>query len=403
MPRALRLLLAAICGITLGATAIFAISSEEQFVERRAINRTFDLRSREVADALAELRSAQQAYVAAGQGVAFWLPKVEQAMDAIAGSLATLQQLATDAASKRALAEAAATLDQIRTLDKRIRGYIASGAQLMASDIVSTEGSETVVTAARQVERARLQERQALEAFEASRRSKEAMAIAGTGALLLLVVVVLALRPAGAAVGRAVRPAIESIASGPARRPISQSEPKPPEATPPPEDPAHVAAASTIIAAAQLCTELGRVGDAAGLQTLIGRAAALLDASGLMLWMASASGEELLPALAHGYDSQTLARIPAVPRSASNAAAAAFRSATLQVVPWRAGSANGAIIAPVLSADGCIGVLSAEMRGGAEASETLQAVAAIIAAQLASVVAVPSAPAQDRPADSAAM
>ena len=57
----------------------------------------------------------------------------------------------------------------------------------------------------------------------------------------------------------------------------------------------------------------------------------------------------------------------------------------------------------MLSADGCIGVLSAEMRDGAEASETVQAVAAIIAAQLAGVVASTSAPSEERPAGSAAM
>ena len=139
------------------------------------------------------------------------------------------------------------------------------------------------------------------------------------------------------------------------------------------------------------------------MKTLLGRAAELLDASGLMLWMATASGAELRPALAHGYDPQTLARIPPVPRSAGNAAAAAFRTATLQIVLSRPGSSKGAIVAPVLSADGCIGVLSAEMRDGAEASETVQAVAAIIAAQLAGVVASTSAPGEERPADSAAM
>ena len=53
----------------------------------------------------------------------------------------------------------------------------------MAADIVFTEGGETVVTAARQVERARIQERQGLDAFEASRRKQEAMALAGAGGL----------------------------------------------------------------------------------------------------------------------------------------------------------------------------------------------------------------------------
>jgi hypothetical protein len=50
------------------------------------------------------------------------------------------------------------------------------------------------------------------------------------------------------------------------------------------------------------------------------------------------------------------------------------------------------VVAPVLTADGCIGVLSAEIRDGGEASETVQALAAIVAAQLAGVLASTPAP-----------
>jgi hypothetical protein len=413
MSRAPRLVLAAMCCIATGAAAMFVLTSEKQIAERRTNVRAFDLRAREVTDALADLRAAQQAYVAAGQGVAFWMPKVDQTMDAVAGSLLTLQQSAAAAASKGALDEVSTTLGEFNTVDKRIRGYLTSGAQLMAADIVFTEGGGTVVTAARLVERARIEERQGADAFEASRRKQEAMALAGAGGFLMLVIAVLALMPArarrsdpipsAASDGRDLRPTADSTDDTVALRYIARPEPKPRERTAVPLEVAKPADASTLTSAAQLCTELGRVGDTDALKTLLGRAADLLEASGLMLWMATASGGELRPALAHGYDPQTLARIPPVPRSAGNAAAAAFRTATLQVVRPRPGSAKGAIVAPMLSADGCIGVLSAELRDGAEASETVQAVAALIAAQLAGVVASPPAPSEERPAGSAAM
>ncbi len=213
----------------------------------------------------------------------------------------------------------------------------------MAADIVFTEGGEAVVTAARQVEGARIQERQGLDAFEAERRKQETMAIAGAGGLLLLVIAVLALMPAraarrsdstssGTSAGRDVRPSADSVDDGLALRPIGRPEPKPRQPAAVPLEVSKHPGAPTIKAAAQLCTELGRVGDTAELKTLLGRAADLLDASGLVLWMATASGAELRPALAHGYDPQTVARIPPVPRSAANAAAAAFRTATLQIV-----------------------------------------------------------------------
>jgi hypothetical protein len=154
------------------------------------------------------------------------------------------------------------------------------------------------------------------------------------------------------------------------------------------------ASAAFFKAVADLCTDIGRVSDLEQLRALLGRTAQLLDASGLVLWSASESGAELQPAITHGYTPQTVARIPAVPYTADNAAAAAYRTGKLQVVASRAGSSvKGAIVAPVTSVDGCIGVLSAELRSGGERSEQIQALAAILAAQLAGVLT--AAPAED--------
>jgi hypothetical protein len=121
----------------------------------------------------------------------------------------------------------------------------------------------------------------------------------------------------------------------------------------------------------------------------------LLDAAGVVVWMgaADAAGEKLRPVLAHGYAPQVMARMSAVPCSADNAAAAAYRTGILQIVQSRAGSAAaapGAIVAPILGTDGCIGALSAEIKNGGEGSEAVQAVATIVAAQLAGILAVTS-------------
>jgi hypothetical protein len=56
------------------------------------------------------------------------------------------------------------------------------------------------------------------------------------------------------------------------------------------------------------------------------------------------------------------------------------------------GSANGALVAAPVTADGCIGVLSAEMKGGSERDESSQALASIFAAQLATLVSPAAAP-----------
>jgi hypothetical protein len=112
-----------------------------------------------------------------------------------------------------------------------------------------------------------------------------------------------------------------------------------------------------------------------------------MDASGLVVWLGSTAGADLRPVLAHGYPARALAQMAAVPRSADNAAAAAYRSGKFQIVLARPGASNGAIVAPLLAPGGCIGALTAEMRSGSETSDGAQALGAIFAAQLAGVLA----------------
>jgi hypothetical protein len=138
--------------------------------------------------------------------------------------------------------------------------------------------------------------------------------------------------------------------------------------------------------AASLATDFGRVRDLDELTRILGRAAEAMDASGLMVWIGSTGGGDLRPVLAHGYTAEMLARMPPVPRSADNAAAAAYRSGTLQIVLSRPGNSSGAVVAPILSPEGCVGALSAEIRHGAETSEAVQALAEIAAAHLAGVL-----------------
>ena len=65
----------------------------------------------------------------------------------------------------------------------------------MAADIIFAEGGEAVARSARQVERARLAEHQAVDAFEGRRRRIEALAIVAAGGLAFFVI--LALTPRG--------------------------------------------------------------------------------------------------------------------------------------------------------------------------------------------------------------
>jgi len=149
-------------------------------------------------------------------------------------------------------------------------------------------------------------------------------------------------------------------------------------------------------AAAAICTDFARVRDVADLRNILARAADALDASGLVVWLGTTTGGNLRPVAAHGYPQQLLDRMPSIPKSADNAAAAAYRTGSMQIVLARPGGQSGALVAPLLAPEGCIGSLTAEIKSGGESSDAVQFLAAIFAAQLATVLA---ASAQAEPAD----
>ena len=138
-------------------------------------------------------------------------------------------------------------------------------------------------------------------------------------------------------------------------------------------------------AAADLATDFCRVRDLDDLSGILTRAAEAMDATGLVVWIGNLTGDDLRPLLAHGYSEQTLSRMPPVARTDTNAAAAAYRSGRLQIVVSTPTS-SGALVAPILVPGGCIGALSAEFRSG-ETSDSLQSLATILAAHLATILA----------------
>ena len=383
--RALRWSCVVVALIAIAAAAFLLISSEQQLNQHTASLRGFDQRARDASAALVDARVGQQAYVAAGQGAAFWFVKTAAAVQAATDELAALRQ-AAGAAALTTLDEASATVVEFSALDKRARDYLASGEQLMAGDIIFTEGSDAAATAVRQIETARLAQHQAADVESAATRRRQTV-IAGAAAGIV-VLVMLALVPVPRA--SAAEPANLSILAPPAAAPASPSTPVPVRTAPLRSH----AQGSVLKAATDVVTEFGRVRDLDELTRVLGRAAEVMDASGLMVWMGSATGSDLRPVLAHGYSAKMIERIPPVPRSADNAAAAAYRSGTLQIVMSRPGGSSGAVVAPILAVDGCIGALSAEIRSGGETSDSVQALAAIFAAQLAGVLGT-AAPAEE--------
>jgi hypothetical protein len=379
--RSAALTLGVICWIALGAAGFFLLDSEKLIASRRSEIRAFDQRARETARALGDLRSAQQAYVAAGQGADFWIPKVDALTTEASQAVEALATEAVGAEARLLISGAAGAIAEFGVADNRARDYLGSGLTLMAADVVFAEGGEAVALALRQLDAARLAALMEFDTSESRTRRTQAYVLAAAAGLTAVLVGVFVLglsRPStGISGGLSGQIAVADYDRAPlAREPDAEAPPR--------------LSAPGLKAAAELCTELGRVNDPNDLAVLLGRAADMMDASGLVVWIGGAGSADLRAVLAHGYSPQTLARMPTVPRGADNATATAYRSGALQIVLARPGVSSGALVAPLLSPEGCIGALTAEIRGGGETSDIAQALAALVAAQLTSVVA-PSA------------
>ena len=393
---AARVILGAVALLALGAAAFFVNQIEQQVTAARVAERAFDLSARELASSFADLRISQSAYLAAGQDVEGWKNKVTETTADVTRAIADLQSEARGEATRAALSKSSAHVVEFGSVDQRAREYLKSGQSLMAGDVIFSEGDREATDAAQDLTSARTAERQAADALEAGLRKRQAALLAGAAgvvvvALLMLVLVsprqktepeTLSLNIAHAAsTGEKSGADVDVVLRDtPGASPYVTARP----------------AGPVLRAASQLCTDFGRVSDLDELKSLIGQAADLMDASGVVIWIAAPDGTYVQLALSHGYAPQVTARMSRIMRSADNAAAAAYRSGQLQIVLARPGESNGAVVAPLLSADGCIGALSAEIRGGGESSESVQALAAIFAAQLASVLSTTPAAEQPR-------
>jgi transcriptional regulator with XRE-family HTH domain len=150
------------------------------------------------------------------------------------------------------------------------------------------------------------------------------------------------------------------------------------------------AAPPDLLALADLCTDLGRVESADDLELLLDDASRILDAQGLIVWLWDHAASVLRPALVHGYSDQVIAQLPPVTHDADNATAAAFRLAQACTIAG-SGRTSGALVVPLLTPAGCVGVLALELRDGREQSGSSRAAATIVASLLSQLVGGASA------------
>jgi hypothetical protein len=201
-----------------------------------------------------------------------------------------------------------------------------------------------------------------------------------------------AARPSSRAVGRdgivsaEVMAARSAAGLEPSRRAPEPPSPRtPPAATSPPAPPVN---ADGWRETAALCTDIATVSDSQEVSALLTRAATLLNAAGIVLWLKSNGGQELAAAASTGYDDRIVARLGTISREADNVTAAAFREASARTTAARGGT-PAAMAVPLVSPAGPVGVLSAEIREVAEVDPQRQALAVILAAQLSMLLGGP--------------
>jgi CHASE3 domain sensor protein len=431
---ALRLTLLGLFVAVAGVAAYFSWTAAARVRHEAAALSAFQTAAVSVERDILALRAAQQGYVAAGQGDPSWASKVDAGVSKLRETLASLRTQATTSKAQAELDNASSAVQDFEQMDHRARDYAHNGQKLLASDLIFANGFDLTDAAAGAVEEARAAEWQA---HMDLRSAANARSLAPIGVLIAAgLFVIAALLPRGtepvpvAAVAPQTtsrvtaprlpaRPEVDaSMDEGwsaakvvpkakPAARQAPVSTPAAAHAvTPAPQSPspapvARVAAPAAgpppvdLAGVASLCSDLARVTDTQALPALLERAATVLDAPGIVLWIADPDGRELSPIVTHGYPPQLVSRLGTILRDSENATASAFRTALLQTVKTDAVS-NGAIAAPLMTPAGCVGVMAAEVRNRGEQDTGKLAVATIVAAQLATLVGPPSVRTQAR-------
>ncbi len=420
--RWVRLVIVLVTLTTFGFTVNRIRLTERVLNDEHNVERVFTDLSWALTLTLADLRAAEQAYVAVGQDRVYWTTKVNSHLDTVSDSLANLRRLATAPGSLEALGEAEGAIADLRGMDQRAREHASLEQPLLASDLIFTDGLELSSRAAANIELARATERTTRNETVRTARSAQTTMLAVAAGVGVLILLLLALMPrekttAFASLdesGRATERATPSnddaagltrldLASGKRAR-TARGAAAVADATPDRQASKGTATRKDsaepkpdLRTAADLCTDLSAMAATEELPALLARAADLMNASGLIVWVLDAT-DALRPAIGHGYPPKALARIGAIPSDSSNATAAAYRDVRMQVVIGSGGT-SGALATPLRSANRCVGVLSAELRDGWESSDAVQASAAIVAAQLATMLQIDPPTESEAPAE----
>jgi hypothetical protein len=367
------MLFAILVAIGVGA-GLLTWDAQRRIADLHRAGQDLDARIDSMLSMVGRIGLAQQAYVAPGQPHRLWLEQVASLVQQLSDETGAVRPHTRAPAAAGTLQAIHERIARLVDVDSRARVYTSVGQDLLAADLIFSEGRNTLDGIAADLRAVRAAEETEGESRRATLTTQSGLVLGGATMLWVLGLALLVRVP------RPREPATETLASA-SRAPAPVAEAQP-DATPrPPLEPA--AAAVDLNASADLCTAMSRATKASDLPPLLARAASILDASGLIVWMSA--GEELFAVTAHGYDPRVVERLGPIARDAKNATAACWRTGDTLAVAG-GDEANGAIVAPMFGPGACIGVLAVEVRNRREQEPAARAVATMIAAQLAAIV-----------------
>jgi hypothetical protein len=351
-------------------------------------------------EALLDLRASLHAYVAPGQGVPFWSQRSEESIDRLREQVVALD--AALAQRRGSLAETLDVVDQLAAAERRSREYARRGEALLAGDVVFTEVRDLVATSIEQVEAARNTLSVATAARISALRREQAMLAGGAIAAWAIIALLLVTptKPVAVKDPNEWRNDLAATIKKPIPKEPETAKLKPvvePPAPAVPVEPVPAVPSVPVVAlleVGEICADLSTLADTGALTGALDRAAKVLDAGGVIVWIASNDGNTLSPVASHGFDQKMVSRIGRIPRDSANLTAAAFRDNVSRVSAATA-TAPAALAVALCGPSGPVGVLSVELKAGIPADEARVALATIFAAQLATLaqpIAVPAAP-----------
>ena len=341
------------------------------------------------AELLLDVRASLHAYVAPGQGLPFWGKRAQETIDQLRQSLVDLDAMVTPLGGS--LNESLDAVDQLAAAERRARTYVSRGEMQLAGDVIFTEVRDLLATATTQVQSVRNGLVREHDRRAAAIRSEQ-MALAG-GALAVWVVIALLLFPTETTAKAAVKDPAEWRNS--LKETLKKPIPVAPEAPQAPPAPVIVPGIeiNALREVSEICTDLSALTDPGALEGALARVSRLMNATGLIVWIASNDNSTLSPVATNGFDPKLVARIGKIARDSSNLTAAAFRENASKVSAVTA-TTPGAVAVPMCSPTGPAGVLSVEFKAGQAVDDQKVALAGIVAAQLATLaMPIPAAPA----------